>query len=124
MNNNYIDITDEEIKENNYEMNLISEKYEKYIIKKEKEKNLFEYIEFDTMKQKEFDMKILCLVKIYEKNDINNPYIIKLKKFFHYGNLVNVKLINQCNIYTNNTEGFAIDFGSIHFYGDVIYLKE
>ena len=123
-NNNYIDITDEEIKENNYEMNLISEKYNKYIIKKEKEKNLFEYIEFDTMKQSEFSMKILCLVKIYEKNDINNTYIIKLKKFFHYGNIVNIKLINQYNIISNNTEGFSIDFGTINFYGDVIYLKE
>ena len=66
-NNNYIDITDEEIKEKNYEMNLISEKYDKYILKKEKEKNLFEYIEFDTVKQSEFSIKILCLVKVYEK---------------------------------------------------------
>ena len=72
-NNNYIDITDEEIKEKNYEMNLISEKYDKYILKKEKEKNLFEYIEFDTVKQSEFSIKILCLVKVYEKNDINIP---------------------------------------------------
>ena len=123
-NNNYIDITDEEIKEKNYEMNLISEKYDKYILKKEKEKNLFEYIEFDTVKQSEFSIKILCLVKVYEKNDINIPYIIKLKKFFHYGNILTIKLINQYNIISNNTEGFSIDFGTINFYGDVLYLKE
>ena len=123
-NNNYIDITDEEIKENNYDMNLIRDKYKNLVLKLEKEKKLFEYLEFDTMKQKEFDMKILCLVKIYEKNDLENPYLLKLKKFYHYGNAVNIKLINQYNIYNKSNEGFSIDFGTINFYGDIIYLKE
>ena len=76
------------------------------------------------MKQNEFDMKILCLVKIYKKTDLNYPYIIKLKKFFHYGNIVNVKLINQKNIYNQNNEGFSIDFGTINFFGDVLYLNK
>ena len=123
-NNNYIDITDEEIKENNYDMNLIRNKYKNLVLKLEKEKKSFEYLEFDTMKQKEFDMKILCLVKIYEKNDLENPYLLKLKKFYHYGNAVNIKLINQYNIYNKSNEGFSIDFGTINFYGDIIYLKE
>ena len=123
-NNNYIDITDEEIKENNYDMNLIRDKYKNLVLKLEKEKKSFEYLEFDTMKQKEFDMKILCLVKIYEKNDLENPYLLKLKKFYHYGNAVNIKLINQYNIYNKGNEGFSIDFGTINFYGDIIYLKE
>ena len=123
-NNNYIDITDDEIKENNYDMNLIRNKYKNLVLKLEKEKKSFEYLEFDTMKQKEFDMKILCLVKIYEKNDLENPYLLKLKKFYHYGNAVNIKLINQYNIYNKSNEGFSIDFGTINFYGDIIYLKE
>ena len=121
---NYINITDEEIKGNNYDINLICDKYKNYIMKIEKEKKLFEYIEFDTMKQNELDMKILCLVKIYKKTDINYPYIIKLKKFFHYGNIVDVKLINQKNIYNQSNKGFSIDFGTINFFGDIIYLNE
>ena len=119
-----INITDEEIKENQYDINLIGDKYRNYIMKIEKEQDSFEYIEFDTMKQKEFDMKILCLVKIYKKTDLNFPYIIKFKKFFHYGNIINVKLINQKNIYNQSKEGFSIDFGTINFFGDVIYLNE
>ena len=122
--NNYLDITDEEIKQNNYDMNLLREKYNEYIIKIEKDKNLFEYIEFNTLKQEEFDIKILCLVKLYEKNDLSNPYIVKLKQFFHCGNVVYVKLINQFNCYNKSTEGFSIDFGTINFYGNVIYLNE
>ena len=85
---------------------------------------LFEYIEFNTLKQEEFDIKILCLVKLYEKNDLSNPYIVKLKQFFHCGNVVYVKLINQFNCYNKSTEGFSIDFGTINFYGNVIYLNE
>ena len=122
--NSYLDITDEEIKQNNYDMNLLRDKYCNDIIKFEKEKNLFEYIEFNTLKQKEFDMKILCLVKIYEKNDLSNPYMIKLKQFYHCGNTVYVKLINQYNCYNKSNDGYSIDFGMINFYGNVIYLNE
>ena len=121
-NNNYININDEEIKLNKYDMNLLHEKYKDYVMKIEKEKDLFEYIEFNTMMQKEFDIKILCLVKINKKTDLNNPYIIKLKKFFHYGNAVNIKLINQNKINNKNIEEFSLDFGTLNFFGNVIYL--
>ena len=123
-NNNYININNEEIKQNQYDMNLLQNKYKDYVMKIEKEKNLFEYIEFNTMKQKEFDVKILCLVKVYKTTDLNNPYIIKLKKFFHYGNFVDIKLINHNNIYNQNSEGFSIDFGTVNFFGNVIYLNQ
>ena len=123
-NNNYININDEEIKLNKYDMNLLHEKYKDYVMKIEKEKDLFEYIEFNTMMQKEFDIKILCLVKINKKTDLNNSYIIKLKKFFHYGNAVNIKLINQNNTNNKNIEEFSLDFGTLNFFGNVIYLGE
>ena len=119
----FIDINDNEVKENNYNLKLIREKYKKYIINEEYDKK-YEYIEFDTNKQKEYDYKILCLIKIIEKNDSSKPYIINLKKFYHLGNIVIVKLINQFNVYTKSYKGYSVDFGTIHCYGDVIYLNE
>ena len=126
INNNqkYLNIDDQDIKENNYEIHLISEKYKNYVIKIEKEKQSFEYIEFDTLKQNNFGLKLLCLIKICEKNDLNYPYIIKLKKYFHVGNIVLIKLINQYNILNKSNEGFSIDFGTINFYGNIVYLNE
>ena len=121
--NNIIDINDDEIKENNYNLKLIRKKYDKYIINEEENRD-YEYIEFDTNKQKQYNYKILCLIKINEKNELNQPYDINLKKFYHIGNTINVKLINQLNIYNKSEKGYSIDFGTIHFYGDVIYLKE
>ena len=118
-----IDINDEEIRQFHYNIKLIREKYHKYIINNEEDNNL-EYIEFDTNNQKEFEYKILCLVKIKKKNLVNKPYLINLKKFYHLGNAVNVKLINQLNAYNANERGYSIDFGTINFYGDVIYLNE
>ena len=119
---NYIDINDNEIKENSYNLNLIRDKYDKYIIKEEYNKD-YEYIEFDTNKQKKYDYKILCLIKINKKNKLSVPYIINLKNFYHIGNAINVKLINQFNPYNKNEKGYSIDIGTINFYGDVIYLK-
>ena len=119
----FIDINDNGIKENNYDLKLIKENYNKYIINEENNIN-YEYIEFDTNIQKEYEYKILCLVKIKEKNKSCEPYPINLKKFYHIGNMVNVKLINQLNIFNRNERGYSIDFGTIHFYGDVIYLNE
>jgi hypothetical protein len=121
--NNIIDINDDEIKENNYNLKLIRKKFDKYIINEEENRD-YEYIEFDTNKQKQYHYKILCLIKINEKNELNQPYDINLKKFYHIGNTINVKLINQLNIYNKSEKGYSIDFGTIHFYGDVIYLKE
>ena len=120
---NFIDINDDEIKENNYNLKLIRKKYDSYIIN-EKENKDYEYIEFDTNKQKQCQYKILSLIKINEKNELDQPYDINLKKFYHIGNQINVKLINQLNIYNRNEKGYSIDFGTINFYGDVIYLKE
>ena len=119
----FIDINYNEVKEKNYNLKMIREKYSDYIINEEYDKK-YEYIEFDTNKQKEYDYKILCLVKINEKNDSTKPYIINLKKFYHIGNVVNVKMINQYNCYNKSYNGFSIDLGTIHFYGDVIYLNE
>ena len=119
----FINIDDEEIEENNYNLALIKEKYKKYILKTEINKN-FEYIEFDTNIQKEYEYKLLTLVKVKEKNNLEKPYAINLKKFYHLGNSVNIKLINQLNPYNKEKKGFSIDFGTIHFYGDVIYLDE
>ena len=118
----FIDINDEEIKENKYNLKLIKDKYNKYIINEEINNN-FEYIEFDTNIQKEYEYKLLCLVKIKEKNESNEPYIINLKKFYHTGNVANIKLINQLNIYNKNQRGYSIDFGTINFYGDIIYFN-
>ena len=119
----YIDINDDEIKENNYNLKLIKEKYAKYIISEEYNKK-YEYIEFDTYLQKEYEYKILCLVKINTKNESNKPYSINLKKFYHKCNILNIKLINQFNTYNKSHKGFSIDFGTINFYGDVIYLNQ
>ena len=121
-NNKYINIKDDEIKKNNYELKLIRKKYDNLVINEEWNK-CFEYLEFDTNKQKNNKYKILCLVKIKEKNKSNKPYVINLKKFYHIGNAINVKLLNQFNIYNKTEEGFSIDFGTINFYGDVIYLR-
>ena len=63
--NYFIDINDDEIKENNYNLKLIRKKYDKYAINEEENKD-YEYIEFDTNKQKQFKYKILCLIKINE----------------------------------------------------------
>ena len=120
---NYININDDEIKENNYEIKLIKEKYNKYVINEENNIN-YEYIEFDTNKQMEYEYKLLCLIKIKEKNKSNKPYPINLKKFYHIGNKINVKLINKLNVINKNERGYSIDFGTINFYGDVIYLNE
>ena len=120
---NYININDDEIKENNYEIKLIKEKYNKYVINEENNIN-YEYIEFDTNKQMEYEYKLLCLIKIKEKNKSSEPYPINLKKFYHIGNKINVKLINQLNVINKNEKGYSIDFGTINFYGDVIYLNE
>ena len=64
------------------------------------------------------------MVKINEKNTLEKPYAIYLKKFYHLGNSVKVKLINQFNPYNKEKKGNSIDFGTIHFYGDVLYLDE
>ena len=120
---NYINIEDEDLEENNYNLKFIKEKYKKYTLKYENNKN-FEYIEFDTNIQKEYENKLLCLVKINEKNTLEKPYAIYLKKFYHLGNSVKVKLINQFNPYNKEKKGNSIDFGTIHFYGDVLYLDE
>ena len=119
----YIDIDNEEIEENDYDLRKIKEKYNKYIIKEEINSN-FEFIEFDTNIQKEYEYQILCLVKIKEKNKLNEPYLLNLKKLYHLGNIVNVKLINQLNVYNKNERGYSIDFGTINFYGDIIYLNQ
>ena len=122
MDINGININDNEIRGNNYNMKLIKKKYFKYIINEEENKS-YEYIEFDTKKQKN-EFKIICLVKIKEKNASSQPYVVNLKKFYHIGNAINVKLLNECNALNKKEKGFSIDFGTIHFYGDVIYLKQ
>jgi len=119
----YIDIDNDEIEENNYDLRKLKEKYYKYIIKEEINQS-FEFIEFDTNIQKEYEFQILCLVKIKEKNELNEPYLLNLKKLYHLGNVVNVKLINQFNVYNKNERGYSIDFGTINFYGDIIYLNQ
>ena len=119
----YIDINNEEIEENDFDLRKIKEKYNKYVIKEEIEPN-FEFIEFDTSIQKEYEYQLLCLVKIKEKTELNEPYLLNLKKLYHLGNVVNVKLINQYNIYNKNERGYSIDFGTINFYGDIIYLNQ
>jgi hypothetical protein len=98
---NYIDIDNEEIEENDYDLIKIKEKYNKYVIKEEINSS-YEFIEFDTNIQKEYEYQLLCLVKIKEKNELSEPYLINLKKLYHLGNVVNVKLINQLNVYNKN----------------------
>lgn len=121
---NYIDIDNDEIEENDYDLRKIKEKYNKYAIKEEINPS-FEFIEFDTNIQKEYEYQLLCLVKIKEKNDLSEPpYLIGLKKLYHLGNVVNVKLINQLNVYNKNERGYSIDFGTINFYGDILYLNQ
>ena len=121
---NYIDIDNDEIEENDYDLKKIKEKYNKYAIKEEINPS-FEFIEFDTNIQKEYEYQLLCLVKIKEKNDLSEPpYLIDLKKLYHLGNVVNVKLINQLNVYNKNERGYSIDFGTINFYGDILYLNQ
>ena len=91
---------------------------------KEEINSSFEFIEFDTNIQKEYEYQLLCLVKIKEKNELSEPYLINLKKLYHLGNVVNVKLINQLNVYNKNERGYSIDFGTINFYGDILYLNQ
>ena len=120
---NGININDKEIKASNYNMKFIKKKYDQFVINEEENK-YYEYIEFDTNKQKNIQYNILCLVKIKEKNESNKPYVINLKKFYHIGNSINIKLLNQINALNKKEDGFSIDFGTIHFYGDVIYLRQ
>ena len=122
--NNEIDINNDFIDENNYEMKLLKVKLNQYVIKMGKNEN-FEYLEFDTTIQKNYKFKLLCLIKIKNLNINKKIYAISLKKFFHVGNMINVKLINSRDIYHNcdNKEGYSIDFGTINFFGDIINLQ-
>ena len=123
--NDEIEINNNLIIENNYEMKLLKVKFNKYAIKMNKNDN-FEYIEFDTTTQNNYRFKLLCLIKVKNLNVAKKIYVINLKKFYHVGNMVNVKLINSRDIYHNcdNEEGYSIDFGTINFFGDIISLKE
>ena len=82
----------------------------------------FSYIEFDTNSQNEKSMKLLCLIEIKNINYDNNPYIIKLKKYYHFGRYITVKLINQNSLYETQNKN-CIDFGTINLYGEVYNLN-
>ena len=82
----------------------------------------FSYIEFDTNSQSDKSKKLLCLIEINNINDNNNPYIISLKKYYHFGRFLTVKLIDQNSMYgTINLN--CIDFGTINFYGEVYEIN-
>ena len=122
---NEIGIDRDFINDNNYEMKLLKMKLNKYVIKMSKNEN-FEYLEFDTSIQKNYKFKLLCLIKVKNLNIAKKNYVINLKKFYHVGNMINIKLINSRDIYNNcdNEEGYSIDFGTINFFGDIIRLSD
>ena len=86
----------------------------------------FSYIEYDTLfngnSSNNNCAKLLCVVQIKEffEDDYDNVDInIKLQRFYHLGNYVNVKLICQ-DILPDLKKKTCIDFGTISFYGDII----
>ena len=86
----------------------------------------YSYIEYDTVYNGNYSKsncaKLLCVVQIKEffEDDYDNVDInIKLQRFYHLGNYVNVKLICQ-DLLPELKKKTCIDFGTISFYGDII----
>ena len=86
----------------------------------------YSYIEYDTIYNGNYSKsncaKLLCVVQIKEffEDDYDNVDInIKLQRFYHLGNYVNVKLICQ-DLLPELKKKTCIDFGTISFYGDII----
>ena len=109
------------INQNKNSINNIKNNFSKNILSMETSDN-FSYIEFDTNSQNEKSLKLLCLIEIKNINPDNNPYIIKLKKYYHFGRYVTVKLINQNSLYETKNKN-CIDFGTINLYGEVYNLN-
>ena len=114
-------INESVINQNKNSINNIKNSFSKDIILMETNEN-FSYIEFDTNSQNEKSMKLLCLIEIKNINYDNNPYIIKLKKYYHFGRYITVKLINQNSLYETQNKN-CIDFGTINLYGEVYNLN-
>ena len=114
-------INEKVINQNKNSIININNSFSKDIINMETNDN-FSYIEFDTNSQNEKSMKLLCLIEIKNINSDNNPYIIKLKKYYHFGKYITVKLINQNSLYETKNKN-CIDFGTINLYGEVYNLN-
>ena len=99
--------------------NYLNDKYN--IIKFEENKN-FNLIEFDSSNQNLNNLRLMCLIEIKELNVEEDPFIIELNKFVHIGRYLNVYLINQRLLYDQKIKT-AIDFGTINFYGEILFLK-
>ncbi len=116
-----IEINENVIIQNKKSIDNIYNKYSEKILLIEKNEG-FSYIEFDTNSQSDKSKKLLCLIEINNINDNNNPYIISLKKYYHFGRFLTVKLIDQNSMYgTINLN--CIDFGTINFYGEVYEIN-
>jgi len=106
------------IKTNNKNSNLSNNNaYEDFKILSLIRSNENLFIEFDTQskdKQLESDVKLLgiCFLKDYDL-----PNIIHLKPFYHLGQMITSRLVNQ-NILIPNIKPSSIDVGSITFYGE------
>ena len=116
-----IDICQNIINQNNGNIEKIKNKFSNDILFIEKSEN-YSFIEFDTYSQSDKSKKLLCLIEINKINPDLNPYIISLKKYYHMGRYLTVKLIDQNSIY-NTLNKNCIDFGTINFYGEVYELK-
>ncbi len=116
-----IDICQNIINQNYGKIDNIQKKFSNDILFIEKSEN-YSFIEFDTYTQSDKSKKLLCLIEINKINPDLNPYIISLKKYYHIGRYLTIKLIDQNSIY-NTLNKNCIDFGTINFYGEVYELK-
>ena len=114
--------SDDIIKYNENIIDIYNNLKDKYnIIKFEENKN-FNLIEFDSSNQNINNIRLMCLIEIKELNLEEEPFIIELNKFVHIGRYLSVYLINQRLLYDQKIKT-AIDFGTINFYGEILFLK-
>ncbi len=79
-------------------------------------------IEFDTQEQflrNPSEMQLLALIVL---KDYSKPHLISLKKYYHLGKFISLKLIDQSTMFDYKKAG--IDIGSILFYGEIFNFKK
>ena len=121
INNNLIKSIDPIENSDNLD-NLISRISSTYtpIKKTHSDKNII--VEFDTHEQFEKNQDNLRLVALIVLKDYSRPHLISLKKYYHLGKYVTVKLIDQSVMYNYKKTG--IDIGSILFFGEIYKLQK